>query len=62
MSDGSDSSSSFLSSTACTVSGSNTTFRAINGTDSQNHKCTVFATFSDGNVLQADLIVEVRDL
>jgi len=49
-------------SSAYTVNGSNTTFRVINGTDSQNHRCTVFATFSEGNVLQADLIVEVRDL
>ena len=62
MSDGSDSSATFLSSTVGTGSGSNTTFRGISGTDGQNHKVTVSATCSDGNVLQADLIVEVRDL
>ena len=50
------------SSTICTVIGSNTTFRVISGTDGQNHKCTMTATFSDADVLQADLIVEVRDL
>ena len=44
------------------VSGANTTFRAISGTDGQNHKCTVSATCSDADVLQADLIVEIRDL
>ncbi|SRR5712691_6615710 len=42
--------------------GSATTFRVINGTDGQSHKCTVTATFSDGDILQADIIVEVRDL
>jgi len=62
MSNGSDSSSTFLSSTVCMVSGADTTFRAISGTDGQNHKCTVSATCSDADVLQADLIVEVRDL
>ena len=62
MSDGSDSSSTFLSSTVCMVSGAHTTFRAISGTDGQNHQCTVSATCSDADVLQADLIVEIRDL
>src|SRR5262249_5430888 len=61
-SEGSDTRSTFLSSTICTVSGSNTIFRVVSGTDGQNHKVTVNATFSDGDVLQADLIVEVRDL
>src|SRR5882724_5067656 len=56
MSDGSSSTSTFLSSTVCTVSGSNTTFRVVSGTDGQNHKVTVSATFSDGDVLQADLM------
>lgn len=62
LADGTRSSGTFLSSTTATVSGANTTCRVINGTDGQNHKCTVTATFSDADGLQADLIVEVRDL
>ena len=62
MIDGSDSISTFLSSTVCTVSGSNTTFRIVSGTDGQNHKVTATATFSDSDVLQADLLVEACDL
>src|SRR5262245_54181000 len=62
ISDGSDTNSTFLSSTTCTVSSHNTTFRGVTGSTGQNHKCTVSATFSDGDVMQADLIVEVRDL
>ena len=45
-----------------TLSDSNTTCRVIDGIDGQNHKVTVSATFSDGDVLQADVIGEVRDL
>ena len=37
--------------------GSATTFQVINGTDGQSHKCTVTATFSDGDILQADTLL-----
>jgi hypothetical protein len=37
--------------------GSATTFRVINGTDGQSYKCTVTATFSDGDILQADTLL-----
>ena len=50
---------------ACLVaflSASATIFRVINGTDGQNHTCMGSAPGSDGDVLQADLRLEVRHL
>ena len=32
----------------------------INGTDGQNHKCTGLTTFSDGGILDADLMLRFK--